>query len=122
MSIKYFPIFNKMLVLLLLSCRSSLYILITILFFKILFIDVLKYIFYRLCYYSCPIFPPYSPLPCTPPPTHIPSLNSSPWVIHISYLPSPFPILFLTSPCLFYIYHLCLLFPVLFPPFSPSHQ
>ena len=31
----------------------------------------LKNIFYWLCYYSCPIFPLYSPPPCAPPPTYI---------------------------------------------------
>ena len=42
-----------------------------------------------------------------------------PWVIHRSSLASLFPILFLTSPCLSCTYHLCFLFPVPFPPFSP---
>ena len=58
-----------------------------------------------------------------PPGTHLPPafpppLSSCPWVILISSLASPFPILFLTSPCLFCTYHLCFLFPVPFPPFS----
>ena len=48
-----------------------------------------------------------------------PHLSSCPWVVHISSLASPFPILFLTSPSLFCTYHLCFLFPVPFPPFSP---
>ena len=52
-------------------------------------------------------------------PQLFPHLSSCPWVIHISSLASPFPILFLTSPCLFYSYSLCFLFPVHFPPFSP---
>ena len=64
--------------------------------------------------------PLYSLPPCTPPPTHIaPLFSSCPWVIHISSLASTFPILSLTSPCLFSTYHLCYLFPALFPPFSP---
>ena len=78
-----------------------------------------KYIFYWLWYYSCPIFfsllflsalylPP-------PPPPSFPQISSCPWVIHIGSLASPFPILFLTSPCLFCTYCLCFLFPV---PFS----
>ena len=46
-------------------------------------------------------------------------LSSCPWVVHISSLASPFPIPFLTSPCLFCAYQLCFLFPVLFPQFSP---
>ena len=37
---------------------------------------------------------------------------------HISSLASPFPILFLPSPCLFCNYLLCFLFPVPFHPFS----
>ena len=57
----------------------------------------------------------YSPLPCTPFPPAFPHLSSCPWVIHISSLASPFPILFLTSSCLFCTYYLCF-----FPPFSPS--
>ena len=50
-----------------------------------------------------PFFSPlYSPLPCTPfPPTFHPFLSSCPWVVHISSLASPFPILFLTSPVYF---------------------
>ena len=47
------------------------------------------------------------------------SLSSCPWVIHISSLASRIPILFSTSPHLFCTYHLCFLFPVPFPPFSP---
>ena len=60
----------------------------------------------------------YPPLPCTPTSTSIPYLSWCPWVIHVSSLASPFPVLFLTSPCLFCTYHLCFLFPVPFPPFS----
>ena len=65
--------------------------------------------------------PFYSPPPCTaPPPPAFSPLSSCLWAIHISSLASPFPILFLTSPCLFCTYHLCFLFPVTFPPFSLS--
>ena len=79
-------------------------------------------IFYWLCYYSCPIFfSPLFPSALNLHPTSIstPPLNSCPWVIHISSLASSFPIVFLTSPYLFGNYHLCFLFPVPFPPFSP---
>ena len=55
--------------------------------FGLSFIFYFLSIFYWL--YSCPIFPP---LPCFSP------LSSCPWVIHLSSLASPFPILFLTSP------------------------
>ena len=66
-------------------------------------------------FFSSPLFPSALHRP----PTRIPpSLSSCPWVIHISSLASPFPILFLTSPCLFCTYHLCFLYPVPFPPFS----
>ena len=80
-------------------------------------------ILYWLCYYRCPIF--FSPLfPSALHPTshqHSPNpLSSCLWVIHISSLASPFAILFLTSPCLFCSYHLCLLFPVPFPHPLPS--
>ena len=59
-------------------------------------------------------FPSFTPLhPATP---HIPPPHSSwPWVIQISSLASTFPILFLTSPCLFSNYHVCYLFSVHFP-------
>ena len=69
-------------------------------------------------------FPPlYLPPPCTTPPTSIPltPLSSCSWIIHISSLAYPFPILFLTSPCLFLTYHLCFVFPVPFLPFFPLH-
>ena len=62
--------------------------------------------------------PLYFPLPYTPLPPSFPHLSSCPWVIHISSLASLFPILFLTSPCLFCTYHLCFLFPAHFLPFS----
>ena len=55
------------------------------------------------------ISPLYSPQPCTPLPPAFPPLSSCPWVVHVSSLASPFPILFLTSPCLFCTYHLCML-------------
>ena len=76
-------------------------------------------IFYWLCYCSYPTFSPhYSPPPCTPlPPSFPPALSSCPWIIYISSLASPFPILSLTSHCLFCTYHLCCLFfsPILLP-------
>ena len=62
--------------------------------------------------------PLYSPPPCNPLPPSFPNLISCPWVVHISSLASPFPILFLSSTCLFCSCHLCFLFPVPFPPFS----
>ena len=83
------------------------------LLFKVYFID------YAIT--VVPFFPPlYPPPPGTPIPSSIPPpLSSCPWVIHKSSLASPFPILFLTSPCLFSTYQLCFLFPVHFPQFSP---
>ena len=81
-----------------------------------------KNIFYWLCYYSCPIFfLPFIPLcPAAPLPPAFPSLSSCSWVVHIRSLASPFPILILTSPCLFSAYHLCFLFPV--PILSPPQN
>ena len=35
------------------------------------------------------------------PPAFLPPFSSCPWVIHTCSLASPFPLLFLTSPCLF---------------------
>ena len=72
-------------------------------------------IFYWLCYYSCPIFPHYSPPPFPPHPPAFPHLSSCPWVVHISSLASTFPILFLTAPCYFlptnYVSYSLYLFP-----------
>ena len=66
-------------------------------------------------------FPPFIPLcPAHPLPPSFPLFSSCPWVIHISSVASTFPILFLTSPCLFSMYHLCYLFSVPFPP--PPHS
>ena len=65
-------------------------------------------------------FLPFIPLHPVRPPSSIPHLSLCLWVIYISSLDSPFPILSLTSPCLFCTYHLCFLFPVPFPPFSPA--
>ena len=76
--------------------------------------------FYGLCYYTCPNFSPFTTLhPVTPFPPAIPLLSSCPWVLYISSLVFPVPIIFLTSPCLFCIYQLCFLFLVPFSPFSP---
>ena len=79
-------------------------------------------IFYWLCYYNCPIF--FSPLSLSAryPHSlqHSSSLSSCPWVVHTSSLASPFPILFLTSPCLSSTYNLCYLFSVPFPLSVPS--
>ena len=68
-----------------------------------------------------PFFLPFIPLhPGPPHPPAFPlTLSSCPWVIHISSSASPFPILFLTSPCLFCTYQLYFLFPVHFPPTLP---
>ena len=47
---------------------------------------------------------------------HPPAFSSCPWVMHTSSLASPFPILFLTSPCLFWTYQFVLLNPFTFSP------
>ena len=62
----------------------------------------------------------FSPLYPPPHPPAFPPFSWCPRVIHISSLASPFPTLFVPSPGLFYAYQLCFLFPVPFPPFSPS--
>ena len=80
-------------------------------------LSFLKNMFYWLCYYSCPICPPFTPL--HPAYLLLPTFSpfsSCPWVIHIRSLASTFPTLFLPSPCLFSTYHLCYLFSVPFPP------
>ena len=74
----------------------------------------------QLSHFFSTLFPStlYLPNEHPPKPTH----SSCPWIVHTSSLASPFPILFLTSPRLFSIYHLCYLFSVPFPPLSPSHS
>ena len=78
---------------------------------------LLKNMFYWLCYYSCsiptpePLWPAPSLSPAFPP-----CLSSCPWVVHINSLASPFPILFLISPCLFCTYQFVLLNPCAFSP------
>ena len=71
-----------------------------------------------VCVECTPVRCIFLPL-CPPPPTNIPSLSPCSWVVHISSLASPFPTLFLPSPCLASTYNLCFLFPAPFPPFSP---
>ena len=62
-------------------------------------------IFYWLCYYSCPNFPPLLHSTQYPLPSHnLPYLSSCPLVMHITSLASPFPIVFLTSHYLFCSY------------------
>ena len=65
----------------------------------------------------------YFSLCTSPPSTLLPSSNLSPlslcpWVMRVSSLAFPFPILFLTSPCLFCSYPLCFLTPAPFSPLS----
>ena len=85
----------------------------------IISIQILKIYFIEYALTVVPIFLPVPPSTWYPPfHPSMPHLNSCPWVVHISYLASPFPILFLTSPCLFCTYHLCFLIPEPFLPFS----
>ena len=84
-------------------------------FFKIYFIFYAVTVghFFPLSFITlCPVSPTL--------PSAFSHLSSCPWVVHISSLASPFPILFLIFPCLFCTYHLCFLFPVPFPPLSPT--
>ena len=89
------------------------------------------FLFYFLIYfidYAITVVPFSSPHPLIPlHPAHsllpaVPTFSSCPWVIHISSLAYIFPLLSLTSPCLFSTYHLCYLFPVPFSPLSPSYS
>ena len=78
------------------------------------FIFFKKNKFYWLCYYSCRNFSPLAPCTWyTPFSAEDLPLNSCPWVMHISYLTTSFPILFLTSPCLFCTFQYVLLNPCL---------
>ena len=67
-----------------------------------------------------PLFIPLHPAHPLLPTSHL--FSSCPWAIRISSLASTFPILFLTSPCVFSMYYLSYLFSVPFPPLSPSHS
>ena len=79
----------------------------------------LKYILLIIILQLSNFFLPFTPLHSVPLfHQHYPHLSLCPWVVHTSSLDSPFPIVFLTSPCLFCTYHLCFLLPVPFPPFS----
>ena len=63
-----------------------------------------------------PFFSTLFPSALYPMPPSFPHLSSRPWVVHISSLASPFPMLYLTSSCLCCTYLLCFLFSVPFPP------
>ena len=86
--------------------------------------SVLEGIFFLYCIdYTIPVVPVFVPLPPPPGipfPSSNPLLSSCPWVMHLSSLASPFPVLFLTSPCLFCSYQLCFLIPTPFPHSPPS--
>ena len=70
----------------------------------------------ELFHFFSPLFPsmlhPLTLLYSTP-------LSSCPWIVHISSLASPFPILFLTSPTSILCLPIMLLIPYTFPPFFP---
>ena len=55
-------------------------------------------IFYWFCCYSCHNFSLLSPSTQPPAPQAIPHHSSCPWVICVSSLATPFPILYFTSP------------------------
>ena len=81
-------------------------------------------IFYWLCYYSCPDFPPLPPQPST---SHSlrqsPHHCSCPWVMRISSLATPFPILYFMYPRLFCNYLFVLFNPLTsssIPPHRPA--
>ena len=61
------------------------------------------------------LFPLCAPPTNLPRPSSSPPFSSHPWVVCVSSLASPFPILFLTSPSLFCTYQLCFLIPAPFP-------
>ena len=82
------------------------------------------YLFFQVCFidYAITVVPILFPLlPSTqyPLPSSNSPLSSCPWVMGVSSLASPFPILFLTSPCLFCFYQACFLIPALILFFSP---
>ena len=91
-------------------------------------LNVLRSLFFILSYYFIfkvyfidyaitvvPVFSPFPPSASTSLPSSNHPLSSCPWVTHISSLAFPFPILLLTSSCLFCTYLLCFLISVLYP-------
>ena len=83
-----------------------------------LFLNLFKIIIYWLCYYSCPNFSPFALLHPVPPlPQGIPA--SCPWVMCISSLATPCPVLYFTSPWLFCNYLFILLNPLTSSPIPP---
>ena len=65
-------------------------------------------------------FPPFSPLhPAHRLPPTFPPFSSCPWVMHISYLASTFPTLFLSLPQSIFYLPIMLLILCTFPPSLP---
>ena len=89
------------------GCHSLTSFSVPFVFKHILLIMVLQFSHFLL------LFIPLHPVSLLPP--AFPHLSSCPSVVHTSCFASPYPILFLTSPCLFDAYQLCFLFSVLFP-------
>ena len=86
------------------------------------FVLIFLNICYWSCYYSYPKFPLFAPLqPGTPPflPAISSNFSSCPWIMPISSLATPSPMLLSKSPCLFCTYHFVLLNPCTFPSFFP---
>ena len=88
----------------LIQLNSSMIMIVSFLFYFI-FEYILLIMLLQVSHFSFPIIP-LCPVPSPP---AFPHFSSCPWVIHTSSLASTFPILFLTSPCLFCTYYLCFL-------------
>ena len=84
-----------------------------------------KFIFFKLYFIDYAIivaliFPPLPPThPASPTPSQSPRHCSCPWVMHISSLATPFPILYFISPWLFCNYLFVLLNPPTSSPLPP---
>ena len=91
----------------------------SVIFFKFSFFKYILLIrLLQLSQFFSPLYPP-SALHHSPT-SSIPPFSSYPCVIPcVIPLASPFPILFLTSPCLFCAYQLCFLSPETFPLILP---
>ena len=77
------------------------FIFLNILFFTIFYILILKCNLLTILLQLSQFFPLWHPSSWYYLPSRNPPLSSCPRVRHISSLASPFPVLFLTSPCLF---------------------
>ena len=88
--------------------------------FHVSALDCFEIYFIDFAIIIVPFSPLYSLQPCTPPPTsNLLLLSSCPWIIHISSLASPFPVLSLSTSLSILYLSFVLLIPCTFSPVLP---